>query len=714
MANIRNSITLQDRMTPVFRSIIRSMDSTLRVMKRLDQQANKGVQSKAYRAAERDIKQANNALIKMTNQLNKADQSAQKLSGSTGRISSSMSGLSAKGFNLTNFASALYLLKNISGALSEIMETPDTVRSMAYRLDTYDDSALQGDALMTQVYNAANESRSDMVSTGQLASRILITGATDNDAMRSIDLAETMNKASFLGGSSAGESQRSLLQLSQSLASGFLQGDELRAMREQAPGLMDTLAKGLDRLAESGALSSKFLDVTMGDLKQLGADGELTADRVIAAFEAMKGEVDETFENSPKLFSQAMARASNVWTMFVELLSQGDGAFAKINEAAWQFADWMASEEGWDVLSDLATILGVIADALIWVGQKAGEGFIWLHDNAIYAQTALLTLATAFVIMGAAGAASWLAVAWPALLVLTILAIIIYTFLKLGYTVSEVMGGIVGVLYVLGAIIYDTILLFIDLIWSVITVVWDVTLAVLMGIGTLISGVIAVFEGLIMIIVGLFQGLGNAVLGILWLIASAIDAIFGSDLASSVSGWMSGLNDWAVGVYTDLDPSKLPLFQADTWANAPWLDIGQMTDWMEGAGFELWDPGAAYESGAAIGGGFGSQLESFDLFDQIARLNDQLAGYARDGTTTVDGGNLDSVGSIGSDVNISDEDLQLLRDIAAKEFLIQMASLTPQVNVSFGDIRETADVNAIMGVIETMAEEALATSLVGA
>ena len=114
MATIRNSISLQDRMTPVFRSIIKSMDSTLRVMRNLDKQANKGTQSKAYRSAERDIKRANNELIRMQNNLSQADKAAGKLATTTGKVSTNMSRMGSGGLNLGNLAAGLYLLKNIA------------------------------------------------------------------------------------------------------------------------------------------------------------------------------------------------------------------------------------------------------------------------------------------------------------------------------------------------------------------------------------------------------------------------------------------------------------------------------------------------------------------------------------------------------------------------------------------------------------------------
>jgi hypothetical protein len=77
------------------------------------------------------------------------------------------------------------------------------------------------------------------------------------------------------------------------------------------------------------------------------------------------------------------------------------------------------------------------------------------------------------------------------------------------------------------------------------------------------------------------------------------------------------------------------------------------------------------------------------------------------------GGDLDSVGKIKGDVSITDEDIKLLKDVAATEFVNKYTTLRPEMSVSFGDVRETADVNKILSVIEDMVEEAYASSLVG-
>lgn len=797
MATIRNSISLQDRMTPVFRSIIKSMDSTLRVMQNLDRQANKGAQSKAYRTAERDIKRANNELIRMQNNLSRADKAAGKLATSTGRVSTNMSRMSSGGLNLGNLAAGLYLLKNIANTMSGIMETPDTMQAIQYRLDTYDTSAATGDQLFDAAYLAAQNSRSELGSTANLASRILVSGATNGNGAESIKLAELLNKASFLGGSSSGESQRALLQLSQALASGVLQGDELRAIREQAPGLTDTLAKGLSSMAERGALPEKFMNTTMGDLKQLGADGELTAQRVISAFKEMGEYVDDTFAKSPKQFGQAVTGIANVWKRWLKLMSQGDNALAKINEKAWQLLEWFESTDGMAFMEGLAKGINFVVDAVMqfidWIGQLI-NWFRNLENASNILQAVFIALATvaaaAAIYMAVKWIAAWIAASWPVLLVIGLLAIVIYALLQCGVTANEIVGGICGAFMFLAYVLYDLIVWVVTIVYWAIALVWDALVSVaviiinlVIGIGmviglvvqvvvqlilwvittiwaalvtlydiiySIVKGAWGVIKGAVVGIYQLFVWLGQGVLGVLYGIASAIDFIFGSNLAGTVGGWIDGLGKSVDDLNTALDPlgefedigsqwSKSYGELGDMYAGNGKYDDWNITDNMASlwngatdlmgefgqAGVDMFldptmldqwaldntlNPMDGWDSGFNFGSGLVDDIGNLDFngaLGDMSNIEDML-----NKGVDVGGGDLDSVGSIKSDVDISDQDIQLLRDIAAREFLLNLQTVTPQVTNNFGDVRETADVGQILDVIQDMVDEELATSLV--
>ena len=797
MATIRNSISLQDHMTPVFRSIIKSMDSTLRVMRNLDKQANKGTQSKAYRSAERDIKRANNELIRMQNNLSRADKAAGKLATTTGKVSTNMSRMGSGGFNLGNLAAGLYLLKNIANTVSGIMEIPDTMQAIQYRLDAYDTSSATGNQLFDAAYLAAQRSRSDVESTANLASRILVSGATDGNGAAAIDLAETLNKASFLGGSSSQESQRALFQLSQALASGVLQGDELRAIREQAPGLTDTLARGLSSMAERGALPEQFLNTTMGDLKQLGADGELTAQRVISAFQEMGDYVDETFANSPKQFGQAVTGIANVWKRWLKLMSQGDNALAKINQKAWQLLEWFESTDGMAFMEGLAKGINFIVDAVMkfidWIGQLV-NWFRNLENASNILQAVFIALA---VVVGAAAVymavkwiAAWVEALWPVLLVLAILAIVIYALLQCGVTANAIVGAIAGEIMFLGYVIYDIVVWLVTIVYWAVALVWNglvgfsvalinitigavmlIILAIMVLVQiilwlittiwaalvtlynvfySLVNGAWGVIKGAVVGIYQLFVWLGQGILDILYGIASAVDSVFGSDLAATVEGWIDGLGQSV----DDLDAALDPLGEFEDIGNQWSSSYGDLGDMYAGTGeydgwnitdnmADLWNGGTDFMGEIGRAGvdmmldptmlgqwTFDNTLNPMDgwnsgynfgsgLVDDIGNLDfngamgdtSSLEEMLNNGIG-LDGGDIDSVGSIKSDVDISDQDIQLLRDIAAREYLLNLQTVTPQANVTFGDVRETADVNKILDVIQDMVDEELATSLV--
>lgn len=754
MASIRNSISLQDHMTPVFRSIMKSMDSTLRLMRQVDQQANNGIQSKAYRTVERDIKRANNEILRMQNNIRRTDSAASDLVRTTNSVGTGFKNAFSS-VNFTNIASGIYLIKNALNALSTGMSVPDTLNAIEYRLGQYDTTNATSSQLFNSVYRAAQNSRSDVNATGDLASRVLISGATKGNGGAAIHMAELLNKASFMGGATNEESKRALLQLSQGLSSGVLQGDELRAIREQAPGLTDVLSKGLSSMAERGALPDKFLNTSIGDLKQLGKEGELTADRIIAAFSEMEDYINETFEKSPKQFGQAMTMITNTWKRFFKQMSQGDNAFAKINEKAWELYEWFESDQGERFFSGLGTAINTVTNLLFSLVDGVSDAVSWfntLDNSGKILKATLLGVAVAAAISAAASIVSFLAMNWVVLLVIAGVALLAYAFMSCGATIGQIIGFVLGLLAFLWDFIVYGVLIILELIAIVVAAVilvvqfivqlilWLITtiIGIITALGqvwnTIWNGFQIAVKGTVLGIVKIFQGLSNIVLGILQTIAKGIDWVFGSNLADTIGGWTDGLNSSVDALEAELNITGDAKDIVDGWSDwgtdmgNRYAGKGEYDDWnivdnmdsvITGTGDimgDMWKTGEgmlinpydAYDAGVGIG----DKLSSFDPGD-LLNLGDTgglLDGIISD--VTVNGGDLDSVGKIKSDVDISDEDIQLLRDIAARDFLLNVKTITPKANIKFGDVKETADVNKIVEVIEDMVEEQLATALV--
>lgn len=760
MAAIHNSIDLTDRMSPVLRRVLRALDSTMRAMDQLDRATNRGMNSDAFRLAQRDIQSANRALNSLNGNLGDTEKRLNRL-GNMGGVFSNL-GNSASRF-IISLDHGLNILKRISDKIGNMLKTADEARSQVARIGLYNKSAYSNEQLYGQIFSTAMATRSGLLETGDLVNKLLMSGVFkgDNAPTAAIGMAGIINKALIAGGGIAEDNKRALRQLNQALSSGILQGDELRSIREQAPYLAQVLSKGLAKIDD------KFIGTTVGDLKELGAQGELTADRVVKAFWAMQDEINKDFKNMPKTFGQAMESISNIWKYFLYLISGVDGPLGKINDKLWQLVDYLQSTEGIEFLNDLAIGINFVCTAIAGAMQMVGDFVTFLQNNVPVAQALFIALGTTAVSAGVASFIAWLQVAWPILLVMAAVFAISYAFLQAGYTAQEVIGTMVGIVCAAAGVVWDILIataavlmwvggvtiiaviaagaavilviqgvfqLIIWVVMAVITIFWFL----LTVIESVFLGGKAAVQSFCIDVVGQFHRLAQNVLSILALIASGIDAVFGSNLAGAVFGWSSTLegkftafvqkndptkttdeikNKWeefGSGVKTMFSSDKYNLYDemgnvagaAGTAITGIWGGLKTGDKYLGG----LWaDPSAMYNSGYSWGSGLVDEIGGLQLGLPDESILDQ---FRTDGGVNVAGGNLDSVGSIKNDVNIKDEDIQLLRDMAARDYLLNLQQITPVAHISFGDVRETADVNKIMDVIEDMVEEQMATALV--
>lgn len=732
MAAIKNSINLQDRMTPVFRTIVKSMDSTLKVMQKMDKQANNGAQSKAYKKAEQDIKAANNALIKMGNYTDKTKQSMDRLSNSSGKVANNLSRASGTGFNLVNLSAALYLLTNIKDAITGIMEGPDMAISTKARLGLFNQSDYSKEQLYEQVYRTSVKTRTGLEETGNLVTRILISGAMTGPgaALGSIKAAELINKTLIAGGGTSEENRRSLLQLSQGLASGILQGDELRAIREQTPYLASILAEGLANVDD------KFIGTTIGDLKRLGGEGELTADRILKAFFSMEEKINDSFEQMPRTFGQAATVMGGVWKYFLALLNTSEGAIGMINDKVWELTDWLTSASGAEFLNDLANGFTSVVNTMMWMIDVGIQGFTWLKEHADITKSALFALGLMAAHVGTVMFVMWVKATWPMLLILGLFALIGYALYKMGFTTIEILAGVLGAISFILTAAWAFVMWIVSNISVVLITLWNVAVALITAISWVVENTINFVMSIVLSVNSLltnfftsmkigFISLADDALKALQWVASGIDAVFGSSLVNKIEGWRKSVRaagDDMVDLRQEME--ELGLASVDKFWNG--LDISKLDPSdnfvdpfafdkkMEELGLFV-NPIDGFEFGKNIAYGLEDLLDGLNAdFDLSSGLEDLLEQWDKEGTT-FNGGSIDKigeVGKIGSDVNISEEDIKLLRDVAAREFLLNLQQVTPQVEMNFGDIRETADAYEIIDVLQKMIDEALGSSLV--
>lgn len=741
MSAINNSINLTDRMSPVLKTVLKALDSTMKAMDQLDRATNKGMNSAAFKRAKADIDAANSAISSLNGQLEKTGSlmervsqkantfgtnmtsswrqylNQSKLQGNTrgviasrammgvggiitaaSKIPSGIKNLSSGIGNAfdtvsekcrmayTETLSFINLVEKGIGAINGLMSANDAVTSDVAKIGLFNyDKNMSNAQAYGMAYRAAQNSRSDLSDTTTLINRIMMSGVYGQEAGSlgsATRMAEILNKAMVVGGGTAEENKRALIQLSQGLSSGVLQGDELRSIREQAPYLASVLAEGLNKIDD------RFIGTTVGDLKELGAQGELTSDVVIKALEAMQDQVDATFaDKAPRTWAQGITSIQNtIKVMTAYLQSMESGPLSKISDLVWIIADYLKSEDGIRLLAGIATALSVVGTALTWVVQAALTGISWLMDNSNVLIAILTVLASMAIISGIQMAAAWIAATWPILLMIGLIALVIYALMQLGLSTEQIVGGICGIVAVAGAFILNT---GIGVINAILQAVWN-----------FVEPFIGIVEWILNVCNGGFNSFGDAVANLIgniisWflslgkVVTKIIDAIFGTD-------WTGGLNALQDQVLAwGKNDNSITLNR-----EAPSIDYRASY-------------GDAWNSGYDFGSG---------LTDKIGDVTNGLTGFmegtdalysqASGGGVNVAGGNLDSVGSIKNDVNINDEDIQLLRDMAARDYLLNLQQITPVAHISFGDVRETADVNKIMDVIEDMVEEQMSTALV--
>lgn len=198
----------------------------------------------------------------------------------------------------------------------------------------------------------ANESRSGIEATANLYARLMRSTAGVAKSEEEIAKAtDAVNKAFKAGGAAASEQAAGIMQLGQALGSGFLQGDELRSIRENAPLVAQ-------------AIADEF-KTTIAGLKDLGAEGKLTSDRVFKALLNAHEGINKTFATTNATIADGFTRINNAMTEYVGLADKTNGVTVTLNKVLNYIADNFATAA--DMASKFAA---VIAGAL--VGRSLG------------------------------------------------------------------------------------------------------------------------------------------------------------------------------------------------------------------------------------------------------------------------------------------------------------------------------------------------------
>ena len=612
------------------------------------------------------------------------------------------------------------LMQTIKGAvaayatiqtLSTALNLSDQLTSTTARLNLMNDGLQTTQDLQNMIYLSAERARGSYQATADAVSKLgLMAGDAFGSSEEIIAFMEQVNKQFTIAGTEAAGIDAAMLQLTQAMGSGVLRGEEYNSILEQAPNIIQAIAD--------------YMEVPKGQLKDMAAEGQITADIVKAAMFAAADDTNAKFESMPKTFSQ-------IWTSFQNTaLMAFQPVLQRMNEIANSEAFQEFVNNAIEGLSMVAGIALEIFDLLVGVAGAVADNWSWLSPIiygvaaalAVYYGWLLLTkgaemamaavhgiVAVAKGIMAAATmlvtGATWaettaqygLNAAMYACPIVWIIILII-ALIALFYAAVAAVNKFAGTSVSATGIICGAFMVALAFIGNIFVALWNLVVDVFVLIYNLVAEVANfignVFTDPIGAVCRLFFGLADTVLGILQALASAIDAIFGSNLAGSVQGWRDSLGGWVDETFGKGDEVMAKM-------NADDMKLGR---------FEY---GAAWDAGYNFGEGIDESISNFDpssLFDtnvpsasDYSDLSNYTAGIG-DGVGDI----ADNTGSIADSMDITEEDLKYLRDIAEQETINRFTTAEITIEqTNHNTVSGKMDLDGIVSGLTDAANEAV-------
>lgn len=621
-----------------------------------------------------------------------------------------------------NFMVAIQALRQMANLMSGLIKSGDDYIQTMARLKTIEDGSKTGQELQDSIMAAAQRSRTGF---GIMADSVAKLRSQAGEAFKSNDeaiaFAEQLNKLYKIGGASLEQQKAGTLQITQALASGVLRGDEFNSMMENAPLVAQKLAR--------------HLGVSVGQLRGMAKDGQLTGDILKSALLGSAVETNAEFAKMPMTFADMMTQVGNVASYAFQPLIQ-----------AWQ--EFINSTAGQNFMAGLETAMFAIGQIAMWLFNLFVAGWNWVTEHANFVITAFELLATVGVIAGLAVAAAWAIANWQILLIIAIVIAIAGALSELGISFVDVAATIISMFVYIGETVYNVILFIINLfiflgsviinvfigIWNAVITVAEVIAntflmavwAVKKAFATLAKAVLGAFAAVADGAANVATAIGNAFIAganmaikaINWII-KALNKIPGVKLGTvgeiGAMSYNGGLGNSIRGLADGLGPGSAPEKVSFAGMKGKSLELHNPT---EGLKNPLLDSAAAYQGTKNFFNGISDAMKGFgdkmkkqdELASKFDQMNQTPAGAGAPeggggkglGDKLGKGKNIGNVGKIEDEVKLKDEDIKMMRDVAERKYIIDYQVLTPQVSVNYESKNSATeqDINDLVGKIE--------------
>lgn len=716
MATIRTAIALYDGVTAPLKSMHKAMNIVLNSFEAMQRASGNSVDTSAIREAREELARAGAAFDSIEENIRNAGNQQDRFNRRIRDGTTAADGLWSKLKGIAATVGGLAAVKKILGVSDQLTSTNARLNNA---MINFDDGGSLTD-LEKKVMASAQRSRTSYMDA---ASSIAKLGLNARDAFGSMDeviaFQELINKQFIIGGASVQEQQAAMIQLTQAMASGVLRGEELNSVFEQAPGIIQSIAD--------------YLDVSIGEIRAMAAEGQLTADVVKNAMFAAADDIETKFSNMPKTWGQIWIGMKN------KALSIFNPILNKVNQVANSEKFTQVTNGVINGLAGIASVATVVLDLLIGGAALVVDNWSWLAPIVGGVATAFLVLNGAMLAYKTVtGIVNALETVKAARLAMTTVATGAQTTATFAQTAAQ---------YGLNAALMACPLTWIILlIIAVIAAIYAACAAVAKFTGVANSG-FGVICGGIMVVIAFFKNLGlsvaNIALGIwnaLGACASNIGTAF-HNVISNVQGWFYNLLSTALTVVAGICEAlnKLPFVEFDysgitnkasEYAAKSAEAYGNVEEYKSVADafnegmstFDTFQDGwaaDAFASGAAWGDGVADKVSG--MFDFSAL--DSMGADSLDAFNL--GNDLDSIyGNTGDIANntaatadaldIAEEDLAYLRDIAEREAINRFTTAEIKVEQhNENHISSEMDIDGIMDAWTENFAERLAVSAEG-
>lgn len=658
-----------------------------------------------------DVSAANDAYLHLSQTVGNTERYIRDNVDEQGRFNQEISAGTQQANELTNTIKRAVAAYVSIQSVGKALNISDELVQTTSRLNMMNDGVQTTAELVNMVYAAAQDARG---SFSQMADVVARFGNNAKDAFSSseevVAFADLIQKQMTIAGASTQEAANAELQLSQALGSGVLRGDELNSIFEQAPNLIQNIAD--------------YLDVPIGKIREMAADGELSADVVKAAIFSAADDINSKFNEMPMTWGQIWQSMQNTALIAFQPVLQ------RLNDLANSEAFQTFIQGAIEAMATLANILLNVFEIAASVGAFIGDNWsiiapiIYGVIAALGAYLAIMGIVNAITAISAAidatkAAADALAAGQTFL----------WTVQQYGLNAALAACPITWIIVLIIALI--------AIIFAVCNAIAKMTGIANSGFGVITGGVnvvIQFFKNLGLTVANIALGIGNAIAAL----ASNMMTAFHNAICN-VQSWFYNLLSTALSVIEGICAAlnKLPFVEfdysgissaADDYAAKASEAAGNKEDYQSisdafNEGFTTFDAfqdgwaSDAFNAGAAWGDGIADKVSNFSLSDvfgqtDIPNVGDYTSGFndaiANSGVGDSIGNIDDNTGKIKDSLDVTEEDLKYLRDIAEQEAINRFTTAEVTINqTNNNNVSSDTDLDGFITALDDAMGEAI-------